>query len=78
MAEIARVAGLDNGRYETRVVEGDASACIAQQERDCDLVVMGKQGRSAAKDFLLGSVSRHVLAESNIDVVISTACMSAP
>ncbi|MEO7117191.1 MAG: universal stress protein, partial [Caldimonas sp.] len=34
------------------------------------------QGRSSTKDLLMGSVSRHVLSESDCDVLISTACGS--
>jgi len=77
IANIATAAGLDGGAYEARIVEGDAPQVILEQERDCDLVVMGKQGRSAVKDFLLGSVSRRVLTEGTIDVVISTASGSS-
>jgi len=40
--------------------------------RDCDLVVLGKHGRSAAEDLLLGSVTKHVLAEGRSDVLVAT------
>ncbi len=76
IARIAAAAGLDAGAYETRIVEGDPARCILEQQRDCDVVVMGKQGRSSTKDLLMGSVSRHVLSESDCDVLISTACGS--
>ncbi|HYN60231.1 MAG TPA: universal stress protein [Rubrivivax sp.] len=44
-----------------------------EQDKDCDLVVLGKHGQSTAEDLLLGSVSKHVLAEGSTDVLVSTA-----
>ena len=35
--------------------------------------VLGKHGRSAAEDFFLGSVTRSVLTEGSIDVLVSVA-----
>jgi len=70
--EMARAAGLDEGAYEARVVEGDASRCIVQheQEEDGDLVVLGKHGQSVVEDLLLGSVTLHVLSEGGTDVLV--------
>lgn len=55
------------------VGQGDPSQCILQyeQEFDCDLIVIGKHGESLAEDLLLGSVTRHVLEESQSDLLIS-------
>lgn len=71
---LAHDAGLRAGHWEPCIVEGDASLRIVEQEqaRDCDLVVVGKHGQSAAEDLLLGSVTKHVLAEGAVDVLIST------
>lgn len=68
-------AGLRPGQWEPCIVEGDASQRILEQEqaRDCDLVVVGKHGQSVAEELLLGSVTKHVLAEGSGDVLISTA-----
>ena len=54
--------------------EGDAPAHILRvaTERECDLIVIGKHGRQAAEELLLGSVTRHVLAEAHCDVLVST------
>jgi nucleotide-binding universal stress UspA family protein len=54
------------------VVAGDPAQCIVQceQEFDCDLIVIGKPA-SLAEDILLGSVTRHVLEESQSDLLIS-------
>lgn len=68
-------AGLKPGHWEPRVIEGEASMKLVEQEQelDCDLVVLGKHGQTATEDLLLGSVTRHVLAEGSADVLISTA-----
>jgi nucleotide-binding universal stress UspA family protein len=72
---LAAASGLKPGEWEACIVEGDASQRIVEQEQalDCDLVVLGKHGQSAAEDLLLGSVSKHVLAEGSADVLVSTA-----
>lgn len=60
--------------FTLSLTEGDAPAHILRvaAERVCDLIVIGKHGRQAAEDLLLGSVTRHVLAESPCDVLVST------
>ena len=72
---LASEQGLKAGQYEACIVEGDASQRIVEQEQEhgCDLVVLGKHGQSAAEDLLLGSVTKHVLAEGSVDVLVSTA-----
>ncbi len=71
---LAAQAGLKAGHWQPCIVEGDASLRIVEKEQefDCDLVVMGKQGRSATVDLLLGSTTKHVLAEGSADVLVST------
>lgn len=73
---LAAAAGLAPSQWQSCVLEGDASLRLVQteQERDCDLVVLGKHGTSAAVDLLLGSTTKHVLAEGEADVLVSTAC----
>jgi len=72
---LAAASGLEPGDWEPCIVEGDASQRIVEheEEKDCDLVVLGKHGQSATDDMLLGSVSKHVLAEGSTDVLVSTA-----
>jgi nucleotide-binding universal stress UspA family protein len=55
------------------VVHGDASRNVVEQEQehDCDLIVIGKHGESAIEDLLVGSVTKHVLAESQCDVLVT-------
>ena len=71
---LARQAGLAGGDWDARVVEGEASQRLVEQELACDadLVVLGKHGQSAAEDLLLGSVTKHVLAEGRSDVLVAT------
>ncbi len=72
---LAAAAGLAPAQWEPCVLEGDPSLRLvqAEQEHDCDLVVLGKHGVSAAVDLLLGSTTKHVLAEGQADVLVSTA-----
>lgn len=72
---LAAQAGLPAGRWRAAVAEGDAARGLIQQADllDCDLLVLGKHGRSATEDLLLGSVTQHVLAECRRDVLVSTA-----
>lgn len=41
------------------------------ESRGADLVVMGKQGRSRAREMFLGSLTRQVLAEAKCDVLVA-------
>lgn len=72
---LAHEAGLKPGQWDACVMEGDAWQRILEQEQeqDCDLVVLGKHGQSAAEELLLGSVTNSVLAESSSDVLVSVA-----
>lgn len=72
---LAAASGLKPHDWEPCIVEGDASQRIIEheQEKDIDLVVLGKHGQSITEDLLLGSVSKHVLAEGGTDVLVSTA-----
>jgi nucleotide-binding universal stress UspA family protein len=65
-------AGLASGRVSARVIHGPTSRVILtqEQEQDCDLIVMGKHGQGAMDDLLLGSVTKHVLAEAAGDVLL--------
>jgi len=72
---LADAAGLQPGAWEPCIVEGEASQRIIEHEQaqGCDLVVLGKHGQSVTEDLLLGSVSKHVLAEGSADVLVCTA-----
>jgi nucleotide-binding universal stress UspA family protein len=72
---LAHQAGLRPDQWDACVIQGDAWQCIVEQEQehDCDLVVMGKHGQSAAEELLLGSVTKSVLSEGSSDVLVSMA-----
>jgi len=73
LAALRDEAGLPPASTRLLVEHGDPSLCVTEQEQelDCDLVAVGKQGEGAVEAFLLGSVTRHVLAESQGDVLVS-------
>lgn len=78
---LATRAGLPPERYRCSTPQGrDPWMLVAEdeQEHDCDLIVIGRQGRHALDEFLLGSTTRMVLAECSSDVLISIGRNDAP
>jgi len=73
LRELCGEAGLSPAEVRLMVLRGDPLQHIIQQEqeRNCDLIVMGKHGESLVEDLLLGSVTKHVLTESRGDVLVS-------
>ena len=71
---LAQTQGLLPAQWSPCLVQGDASHTILAQaqQRSCDLIALGKHGRQVAEDLLLGSVTKHVLAESELDVLVCT------
>ncbi|MBI1989748.1 MAG: universal stress protein, partial [Betaproteobacteria bacterium] len=69
---MAKAAELSATDYIALVLHGDATRQIVSQEEnyDCDLIVMGKHGTNVTEELLLGSVTKHVLAESRSDVLV--------
>lgn len=72
--DLAQAVGLQPAEWTPCLVQGDASQSILvqSQQRACDLIAMGKHGRHAAEDLLLGSDTQHVLAEADLDVLVCT------
>lgn len=52
---------------------GDPSGVILEtaEREGCDLVVVGKRGRGLVEELLLGSVTRHVLADASMDGLVA-------
>ncbi len=75
----ASAAGLAGANVSYRVRHGDAALGILtlEQELDCDLILMGKHGQGALEEFLLGSVTKHILAESSCDVLVASHAPTA-
>lgn len=69
-----RAAGA-RARVGHKVGHGYAPHLILRQEqtRRADLIALGKQKRRAIQEFLLGRVTRHVLADSRSDVLVVPA-----
>ncbi|MEN9436527.1 MAG: hypothetical protein RIR09_1182, partial [Pseudomonadota bacterium] len=42
-----------------------------EQERSCDLIVMGKHGQNALEELFLGSVTKEILSQSQCDILVS-------
>ncbi|HEX6017514.1 MAG TPA: universal stress protein [Burkholderiaceae bacterium] len=78
---LAAQTGLAAERLLQSTPEGDDPwMLIAQQEQehDCDLIVMGRQGRHAIGELMLGSTTRMVLAECRADVLVSVRRAAEP
>jgi len=71
IALLAKVPGGHRGIAQA-VVPGHPARAILERSRAmrADLVVIGKHGRSALEEFVIGSVTRHVLSGSTCDVLV--------
>jgi len=78
--DLALAAGLTAPEYSARIVHGDPSQQIIamEQEVDADLIVVGKHGAHIAEELLIGSVTKHVLAESQCDLLVMCDPHPAP
>jgi nucleotide-binding universal stress UspA family protein len=73
--DLAADVGLNADRVRLSTPSGaDPWMLVVQdeQEHDCDLVVIGRQGRHAVDEFLLGSTTRMVISEGAADVLIAS------
>lgn len=70
--DLIRSSGDDAFRMSSVVERGDISRVILAQAQksSADLIVIGKHGRSMVEEWLLGGVTRHVLAGSTCDVLV--------
>lgn len=73
LRDLARQEALPDSGTQLLALPGDASRLIIEQEQeqDCDLIVVGKRGMHIAEELLLGSTTKHVLMESQGDVLVS-------
>jgi nucleotide-binding universal stress UspA family protein len=71
ISTVASIGG-DRSRLSHAVAHGHPPQVILAKARQlrADLVVIGKRGRAAIADFLIGSVTRHVLSDSKCDVLV--------
>ena len=72
--EAARIDGANGWQIATKIklpnVRGAALLAMAAQ-RQCDLVVMGCYGHMRLREALLGGVTRTVLQETTLPVLVS-------
>lgn len=66
-------AGLTLAQCSVVILYDDPTLRIVEQEqeKDCDLIAIGKRGEGNLEHLLLGSVTKHVLATSQGDVLVS-------
>lgn len=72
---LATEAGLRMNQTQMITPDGaDPWMLIVQQEQeqDCDLIVIGRQGRHALDELLLGSTARMVISEGASDTLVSS------
>jgi nucleotide-binding universal stress UspA family protein len=79
LREAARSAGLAPGSHAEVVVSGDPShsICTHAAGGPFDLIVIGKHGLHISEQLLLGGVTRHVLAETDCDVLVVPSAEAA-
>ena len=72
LKQSAREAGIP-ASWQQQVIHGDAAAVILQQQEEegADLIVLGKHGVGMVEELLLGSVTKHVLAEARCDTLVA-------
>ena len=73
LLELCLAARIPQQQSRVLVSHGHPSQQIVRQERsrNCDLIVIGKQGENALENLLIGSVTRQVVAKSQGDVLIT-------
>jgi nucleotide-binding universal stress UspA family protein len=80
LTELGVQSGLPNDRWTAVTPIGlHPWMQIVQQEQaqDCDLIVVGKHGRNAVEELLLGSTTNLVIAERSCDVLVSARADAA-
>lgn len=73
LADLAAARGLEAGRTaRCEAVEGLPRQVLTELSRSgLDLLVVGKHGRSRFEEWLLGSVTRHVVSHAGCDVLVT-------
>ncbi len=68
---IARVAELEPSvSVETRVAKGQPGPVFLEESRDAALIVAARKRHAGIKELVLGSVSKHILNNSERPVVV--------
>lgn len=74
LRQLCEAAALPRRQVRLSVLHGDTTQRILEQEQElhCDLIVVGKHGETLVEELLLGRVTRHLLDESQSDVLVTT------
>lgn len=74
LREAAAAAGPRTGQWPPWLLMQDHSLAVVEQEQeaDGDLIDIGKLGAGMVEGVLLGSVTKHLLARSVVDVLVRT------
>ncbi len=75
---LAETVKLATQRYEIALVHGPATVQLLtlEQDKDIDLIVAGKHSQGVIEEWLLGSVTKHLLSEAQSDLLIVSAATS--
>lgn len=73
LQELRNATGLSPDNSRLVITHGDPTTHIIEKVReyDRDLIVICKHGNNLVEDLLLGSVTKQILAESRVDVLVS-------
>ncbi len=74
LEDLASAESLPAGSTRLLAVHADSAPQLIleqEQEHDCDLIVVGKHGVNVVEELLLGSTTKHLLGESQGDILIS-------
>ncbi len=74
LRELAVSENLPDDSTQLLALIGNPAQLILEieQEQNCDLIAIGKHGVNIAEELLLGSTTKHILGESQGDVLVST------
>jgi nucleotide-binding universal stress UspA family protein len=80
LKELIRSSGAQELGAVSSIAFGDAADCVLARERatGAELIVIGKRRRGLLADFILGGVTRQVLAGSQADVLVMPSSENRP
>jgi nucleotide-binding universal stress UspA family protein len=68
---VARAAKMEPSvQIETRVVKGQPGPVFLEESRDATLIVAARKRHAGIKELVLGSVSKHIISNSERPVVV--------
>jgi nucleotide-binding universal stress UspA family protein len=72
LADLVASSRLPSGQLTSHVVTGDpgSQTLLHGSRHECNLVVLGKHGANITDELLFGSVTKHVLAGAESDVLV--------